>query len=121
MPKRVDGLSAILTMLKLNHDGSQRIMRETKVTEGCLGDVAHDQKLMVGNVRKIVFGKNDLPPVADQTCPKYDTPLGIFDEKNMTVAELQTTLERNSLNSDSDKPKLIERCNAAGISTIKRF
>ena len=95
-------------------------MRDTKITEGCLGNVAHNRKLKVGDVQKMVVRENDLPPVTDQYCPKYDTPLGVFDEKNMTIAELRVALEHNSLNSNSNKTKFFQQCQAAGISTIKR-
>ena len=76
--------------------------------------------LKVGQIQSMVFTDTDLPPVTEPNCPRYDQPLGIFTKKNMTVAELKLALERNGLNADGDKKRLLDRCQAAGIATDKR-
>ena len=74
----------------------------------------------MGQIQSMVFTDTDLPPVTEPNCPRYDQPLGIFTKKNMTVAELKLALERNGLNADGDKKRLLDRCQAAGIATDKR-
>ena len=118
---RVDGLSAVPSILNTSYGGSQRFMRETELTEGCFGSVKHERVLKVGDKQSMVFTDTDLPPITDPECPKYDRPLGIFSQKNMTVPELKAALAKNDLNSDGDRKRLIDRCNAAGIATVKQI
>ena len=37
----------------------------------------------------------------------------------MTVSELKSTLEQNGLNVDGDQKRLLDRCWAAAIATVK--
>ena len=69
----------------------------------------------------MVFQETDAPPITDKDCPKFNSPTGIFEEKSLTVPELRAVLEKNELNSDGDRSKLLDRCIAASIPTIKRI
>ena len=99
---RIDGLSAVPTILNLNYGGTQQRMRDAEITAGCLGDIQHKQKSKVGDVQKMVFQETDAPPITDKDCPKFNEPTGVFEEKSLTVPELQEILERNQLKSDGN-------------------
>ena len=117
--ERLDGLSTTRTILNTRFGGSQRLMRDSVLTHKCFGTVSHNRRLKVGNVQKMIFQKDDLPPITDPSCPPYDLPRGTFSTKRITAAEMRTALERDGKNIDGSKKKLLERCNNAGIATLK--
>ena len=117
-----DGLSTVPSILNLGYGGAQRIMRESKLCEGCFGTVNHARRLKVGDMQKMVFGDTDLPLITNKNFPKYDQPIpGCFSKKNLTVAELKQTLEAKGLNANGDRKRLLEQCEAAGIAVKKRL
>ena len=73
----------------------------------------------MGNVQKMVFQETDAPPITDKDFPKFNEPSGVFEENSLTVPELLAILERNQLNSDSNKKIFLDPRIAASIPTIK--
>ena len=56
----------------------------------------------------MVLQETDAPPITDKDCPKFNTPTGFFEEKSLTVPELRAVLEKNQLNADGDRSKLLD-------------
>ncbi len=110
--KRVGGLNA--KDMNRKYGGDQPVMRNTKITDGCLGPHDHPGKLKAGDEQKMVSKENDEGPFwlnpDERISKKYDTFTGQTKSKEKSVSELiaelqskNVPLQKRSYRSDETK------------------
>ena len=66
-----NGLS--VNAINMGWGGKQRMMRDSLLTAKDIGSIVHARSLKEGDTQSMVFKDEDLPPVFDDSAPKYDS------------------------------------------------
>jgi hypothetical protein len=120
--ERQDGLTTTPQHLKMTW-GKGRQMRESVLTDGCVGTIQHKDRVFPGCTYSHSFLPSDEPPTfydGNVPPPKHDvTHERNVLEKDKNKDDLVRDLEAEGINSKGNVPVLKDRCRQAGISLKK--
>ena len=93
------------------------MMRDSLLTAKDIGSIVHARSLKAGDTQSMVFKDEDLPPVFDESAPKYDAADTTQSSKTrkLTKPELKALLEAKGFNGEGKVDQLRTRANEAGI------